>query len=331
MRTTRPTDDTAETAIENPISPGDVDRTPGGTTGLVPLPPTPQHGQLDVDGTVRHYSYLDPDPGVTGLLPLVLVFHGGGGNMATITNQLGFNALPAPRPYLTVFLQGDGPVRTPSPLPADVPTDGVWNSGHLPFGGPIAAHQHDDVAFVDAILLEVTRRTANAGWRIDQSRTYAIGYSNGGMMAYRLAAERSADFAAIAVIAGSIGGDPGADDPNGSFHYNHPGTFFADPLSVLHIHGLLDINVPMGGGVGTGGHPTTRSDLPMSDAIDAWVSHNQCDPTPTIEPHAHGVLRTWRDGQGGTEVQSLTMPAVAHNVPDQIMLTIEPFLLAHSK
>ncbi len=273
----------------------------------------------------RYYSYIEPDPSVTGPLPLVLALHGGGGNMAVIANQLGLLNPPSPRPYLTVIPQGHGPVvASPSPLPPGVPTDGVWNSGHAYYGGQVG---EDDVAFIDAVLLDATRRTANAGWRIDQSRTYAVGFSNGGMMAYRLAAERSNDFAAIAVMQCAIGGNPAPDQP---FHVNHPGMHDADPVSVMHFHGLIDPKLSLSDGlVRDDGYP--RSDLPVQDAIDIWVEHNRCDRDPTIDAVASGLRRTWSGGVDGSQVQLITMPGVAHEVPDRVMGLIEPFFEARSR
>lgn len=302
------------------------------------MPTTQQltFGEIEVvessgDVVTRHYGYLEPDQATSGPLPLVLVFHGGGGNMSVVFNQLAFGTL-SPRSFLTVFLQGDGPELGSSPLPPGVPTDGMWNCGHLYQEGVLNQFRRDDVAFVDALLLEVTRRTATAGWRIDQSRTYAVGYSNGGMMAYRLAAERSSEFAAIAVIAGSIGGHPDPDDPTLDAHINHPATFDAEPVSVLHIHGLLDTSVPFQGGIGEQRVPADpRSDLTVADAIESWVSHNGCDARPEIDVYPDGLRRRWSDGRDGTEVQLLTSPSAGHEVPPGVFDLIEPFLLSHHK
>ncbi len=293
-------------------------------------------GEIEVEepsGQVvtRYYGYIEPDQNTPDPLPLVLIFHGGGGNMSVIANQLGFDSV-SPRPYLTVFLQGDGPSRPNTPLPPNVPTDGLWNCGHMGFRGPLAPYERDDVAFFDAILLEVTRRAATSGWRIDQSRTYAIGYSNGAMMTYRLAAERSAELAAVAVIAGSIGGHPDPDDPSAVFHVNDPGSFDAEPVSVIHFHGLLDGSVPFLGGLGEQGvPPDPRSDMRTIDAIDLWVDHNDCAHQPTVDSYHLGTRRTWSDGDDDTEVQLLLAPGIGHQVPDDVMELIEPFLASHAK
>ena len=67
------------------------------------------------------------------------------------------------------------------------------------------------------------------------------------------------------------------------------------------------------------------------DGVDIWVAHNDCERHPTIDSHPMGVMRTWAGGDAGTEVKLLTMPSVAHQVPEGILSTIEPFLAAHHK
>lgn len=297
--------------------------------------PYPDYSSVEVTDpdtgltTTRFYTYVEPDPATPDPLPLLLAFHGGGGNMAIMYNALNFDNAPGPRPYLTVIPQGFGPDLDNDPTTPD--PEGIWNSGqswgaYQSFSGPL----QDDVAFIDALLLEVTRRTALAGWRIDQSRTYAIGFSNGGMMAYRLAAERSTEFAAVAIMQAGIGGDPDPDEPTLPLHINNPGDHEAEPVSVLQLHGLLDPNLSLSDGfIRQGQNP--RSDLPIMDGVDIWVAHNNCHRHPTIESHPMGLVRTWTGGDDGTEVKLLTMPSVAHQVPQGIMTTIEPFLLSHSK
>ncbi|MEM9652157.1 MAG: hypothetical protein AAGA65_08675 [Actinomycetota bacterium] len=333
------------TAAQADPSPGDeggtgeVDNTAGGLhrigatpAATVPAGPAPEFSPLEVTDTATHtrwYTYVEPDPATAGPLPLVFAFHGGGGNMAVMYRALGFDNLPAPRPYLTVIPQGWNPKVGIAAQETAPPDEGIWNSGQS-FAALQGSGPRDDVAFFDALLLEVTRRAATAGRRIDQSRTYAIGFSNGGMMTYRLAAERSADLAAVAVMQASIGGHPNPGNPVRRFHINHPADHAAEPVSVLQLHGLVDPGISLADGlIPTGRNP--RTDLPVIDAVDTWVAHNNCDRNPSVEPHHNGVMRTWANGDKGTRVKLLTMPEVGHEVPAGAMHLIEPFLLGTSK
>jgi len=54
--------------------------------------------------------------------------------------------------------------------------------------------------------------------QIDPDRIYMVGFSNGGMLAYRFAAERGDILAAVAPLAASIGGRPSEDAPQWRIH-----------------------------------------------------------------------------------------------------------------
>src|SRR5438309_369954 len=75
--------------------------------------------------------------------------------------------------------------------------------------------------------------------RVDRKRVYACGMSNGGMMAYRLAAEMPERFAAIAVVSGVM-------------CLEKPQLKHAMP--ILHFHGTKDSLIPFEG-TKTGGGP----------------------------------------------------------------------------
>ena len=293
--------------------------------------PAVSHGSVTV-GPVRHFVFYPPDPASPDPVPMIIAFHGGGGTAGIMANALGFNPPPLPpRPYVMVIPQGFDPIAdTGEPVDSyGNPVDGVWNSGQSFMSyqgtGPV-----DDVAFVDALLIEMAALASAQGFRIDQRRTYAIGFSNGGMMALRLAAERSREFAAVVVMNASIGGDPDPADPTLPVHVNHPADHGAEPVALFQIHGLSDETIPLVEGRVPSG-PSPRADLPVMEGVNTWVAHNNCDPHPTWASHPRGMMRTWSGGDNNTEVKLLTQPGVGHQVPADIMSDIEPFLLSHSK
>ena len=59
-----------------------------------------------------------------------------------------------------------------------------WNAGHC--CGKAAKDKVDDVGFIAAAIEDVCDHL-----RVDRSRIYMLGFSNGGMMAYRFAAEKT--------------------------------------------------------------------------------------------------------------------------------------------
>lgn len=97
---------------------------------------------------------------------------------------------------------------------------------------PARRENVDDVGFVQALA-----GSLHARYGIDDRRIYAAGYSNGGQMVFRLAAEMPERLAAIAAIAANLpGGDDNACAPMGT------------PLPVLTMAGTADPISPYAGG-----------------------------------------------------------------------------------
>src|SRR4051812_5775513 len=120
--------------------------------------------------------------------PLVLVFHGGGANAANAMRMSGMNAKSDAEGFIVAYPNGTGP-RRDSFL--------TWNAWRC--CGLALERKVDDVAFVRALVDEVARR-----YPVDRKRVYATGFSNGGMLTYRLGCELGDVFAAIAPVAGAL-------------------------------------------------------------------------------------------------------------------------------
>jgi polyhydroxybutyrate depolymerase len=120
----------------------------------------------------------------------------------------------------------------------------------------------DDVAALSDVIQATT-----AALPVDETRIYLIGHSNGGFMAYRMACERGASIAGIAVLAGANFLDPAACVPN-------------VPVSVLHIHGSADGVINYAGG----SVPAVLGKLAPFPGALASVQHSakraDCNPRP---------------------------------------------------
>lgn len=126
-----------------------------------------------------------------------------------------------------------------------------WNVGGWTIGSTV-----DDVGFTSALLDSLHQQ-----YNIDVNRTYATGMSNGGFMSFLLACQLSDRIAAIASVTGSM-------TPQTTSACNPQ-----RPVAILQIHGTQDGTVPYGGDTWT---------EPVTDAVDWWVTHNNCDATPTV-------------------------------------------------
>jgi polyhydroxybutyrate depolymerase len=160
--------------------------------------------------TRRYFLYLPPTWQRDRSVPLVLVFHGGGGRASGIAPHTGFSRLAEREGFVVAYPQG---------------LNGRWNDGRG------YAATHDDVGFVRALLDTLGRELA-----IDPRRVYATGISNGAMFAYRLACDLPGIFAAVAPVAGAMPADLA------------PGCAHTQPVSVLAFQGTADPLMPYAGG-----------------------------------------------------------------------------------
>ena len=143
-----------------------------------------------------------------------------------------------------------------------------WNAGFC--CGKAARDQVDDVGFISWVINDVGTRLA-----IDRHRIYLIGFSNGGMLAYRFGTEKPDMVTAIAVLSGAIGSRPGPEAPVAQV--SPPDK----PVPLIVFHGREDPLIPYGGGRAVG-RKSQREYLSVKDAIMVWARANGCRATPKV-------------------------------------------------
>jgi polyhydroxybutyrate depolymerase len=195
-----------------------------------------------------YYLHLPPSVRSGAPLPLVLAFHRDGGRASGYRNYTRLDALSDREGFAVAYPDGTGPERLGRRLE-------TWNAGGC--CGLAVREGVDDVAFARALVDEIAQRV-----RIDRSRVYATGHSNGAMMAYRLAAEAPDLLAAIAPVAGAMLLEP----------------FEAtEPMPVLHIHSVDDSRAPYVGGRGALFPLADRiGHNAVEEELDRWVRLNGC-------------------------------------------------------
>lgn len=156
-------------------------------------------------------------------LPVVLVLHGGGGNAENMRAMTGMNDVADKHGFIAVYPEGFG-----SPVIGRMRT---WNAGDC--CGPAMKKKSDDVGYIGAVIDRLI-----ADYKIDASRVYATGHSNGAMMSYRLACDMPERIAAIAPNAGQRRVTECAAKR---------------VVPVLHIHGTKDPCARFDGGDNCGG------------------------------------------------------------------------------
>ena len=139
---------------------------------------------LNVDGIERSYlSYIPV--GLMDNIPVIIQFHGGSGTSKEAYYREGnLNGVADSEGILMIYPQ------------ADISTGSVWNTLHSDEGNKVSA---DDFGFIEAIIdfLEEDNR-------IDTSRIYVAGYSNGAAMAYQIACHLNDRIAGFVVHSGNF-------------------------------------------------------------------------------------------------------------------------------
>lgn len=257
----------------------------GSRPGVAPAGRTTEARLVTPDGRTRRYRLYVPGSLGSGTpVPLLVALHGGLGTSSQFAANSGFDELAEANRFVVVYPDGIGNQPDGSGFQ-------TWNGGFC--CGPAVTQQVDDVGFVGRLITTVA-----AQWPIDPARVYAAGHSNGGILAYRLACELGGRIAAIGVQAGSNVVD---------------GCAPSSPVSVLHLHGGADTNMPINGGRGTGvsgvTFPSARS------AVDAMVRANGCGPSQAAAVAASNpdvTVTTWSSCPRGVTVRLVMVAGASH-------------------
>ena len=243
----------------------------------------------------RHYVVHVP-PGYAGKtpVPVVIMFHGGGGKARGAMEETGWSAKADKENFLAVY--PEGLARDPARRASFVANPQSWNDGSQ--RAIVAASQKniDDVGFVNAMLDDL-----DAKFRIDPRRVYATGFSNGASMTFRAARALSARLAAIAPVAGS----DWLDEPRP-----------AQPLSLLYLTGTEDPLNPLEGGEITLNEKPAGNKPPVREFIHKWVQLLGCASEPKIIYDKDGVKGiAYTACHGNAEVVFYTVAGMGHFWP----------------
>jgi polyhydroxybutyrate depolymerase len=208
---------------------------------------------LDFGGIKRFYKIHVPSMyNQSTPMPVVLVFHGGGGYPDAIRYQSGMDQVSDNYGFIVVY---------PAGSPSDYQyTDRllIWNDGR-PYKGNYSTV--DDVGFISAVLDDLS-----TWFNVDSNQIYACGISNGSLFAYRLANQLSDRIVAIAGVTG----------------HRSPYEIFEpppSPIPVMQFSGAMDAYALFNGGIQSNSNFGT-SFQPVKDVIQSWVTFNFCSSRP---------------------------------------------------
>lgn len=196
-------------------------------------------------GIERHYRLYLPPGG--GDRPLVVALHGIGDDVENFAPETGLDAVADRNGFAVLYPEGAGSGRG-------------WNAGFC--CGTAVRDGIDDVGFVLALIA--------ATKDIDHRRVFLAGVSNGGMLAYRIAAEHPERIDGFTVVAAAIGGT-GRD---GTPRYTIP---IPDrPVPAMIVHGRKDPYVLYAGGVSSMLRIPGRRNASVAEALAFWAGANRC-------------------------------------------------------
>ena len=214
---------------------------------------------LTFDGVHRDYRLHVPPAAASGKpLPLVLNLHGATQNaqLEEITSDMDPNA--DTNGYLVAYPNGTRISKVLTPDPVAKNAQYGWNAG-MCCGLPVTEHIND-VGFLLKVISDIAAKTP-----VDLRRVYMTGISNGGMMAYAMAAEASGHVAAISSVSGQV-----------EIPVIHP----TRAVPTMEFHSVDD---PIAKFDGTpNANPLDR--LSVMQGIDQWVKADGCDKKPTRAP-----------------------------------------------
>ncbi len=156
---------------------------------------THERRRITVAGREREYLLFTPPAPHGARLPLVVVYHGGGGTAELAALATGWSDLAVRAGFAVAYPEGVR--RDAAAAPSFIRNPQFWNVaagfGHSERRGV------DDVGFSRTLI-----ETLCDELPIDKRRVYGSGFSNGGSMAFRAGVELADIFAAVAPVAGHL-------------------------------------------------------------------------------------------------------------------------------
>ncbi|MEV0416239.1 PHB depolymerase family esterase [Streptomyces sp. NPDC050448] len=259
-------------------------RPPAPTAGVSASPAAADSRErLTVDGGTREYLLHRPAAGGGGPRPLLIAFHGRGADAEHLRKQSGLDRAAEARGMLLVYPEALGK---------------AWGAGTAPTGQ--RPDPDTDVRFTEALVAELVRTG-----RADPHRVYVAGFSNGGSMALRMAAQRPDLVAGAASVSGELPTGAAAVKPSGA-------------VPVLIVYGAEDpvrplAGLPSPGPAGPGEEPLTPTMSARAGAEAFAAAAGAGDPVEEGRPGYDSV--TWQPGSAGATVRLLVVHGAGHTWP----------------
>jgi polyhydroxybutyrate depolymerase len=247
-------------------------------------------GQIHVNNSIRNYILHLP-AGYNGQekLPVVMIFHGGGGNAKQMQRYMHMDPIADKENFITVYPQG---------------INKQWNDGRE-FDQHIAAN--NDVLFINQLLDTLVKNYA-----VNTNRVFSTGISNGGFFSIFLSYKMSQRLLAVAPVCASI--------PQKIYGEFYP----ASPVSLLLISGTKDPLVPFNGGnVGNALTGSRGGCTSAGQTVERYVAVNKTStnaiatdiPDTDKMDDCTAVQYAYEGGKSGSRVVFIKITNGGHTLP----------------
>lgn len=213
------------------------------------------------------YTPASSDNLSTSIVPLVLDLHGFQSCGLYSSMYTGWKEKADRDGFVLVYPQGT--------TDALFTTDTCWNAGSCCCFKNRTLAPIDDITFLSEVIADVVASSDSV--KIDTSRIYLAGHSNGCMMAQRMASELSDIVAAVCCHAGVYMETPGTLGASDDYR----------PTPVLTVFGDNDKTVPYSGGE-VGG----MTFIAAEENAALWATANGCSPDALVDEDDTGLFAT---------------------------------------
>jgi len=258
--------------------------TRAGGTDAYAMPSSPGNyvRQVRVQGSPRKYRIHMPKCyDATAPLPIIFAFHGTSASASVLERETSFDNLADSLGFFVVYPEG---------------LHRGWNIGDC-CRYSFVKHK-DETAFTMAMLDTLSR-----GLRVDSTRVYATGYSDGGTLSLLLACAVPSRITAVASVSGTL------LDPL-------PSCDVSRPVPVMIIHGTGDHNIPYEGKQGGPGNLRgIHHEYSAPEVAQFWIKHDSCDTSPILVRVRNVERAAYKCGAGRAEVVFFTIYTGEHGWP----------------
>jgi polyhydroxybutyrate depolymerase len=258
------TDRGSEVVVDRPASTEQIDVTEGVATDCPPSWTDPSRSCL----------WVVPDTAPPAPMPVMILLHGFASTPAQMIGEGRW--VDAAMAHSVVVVAPGG-------------TDSSWNAGLC--CGLARANGVDDAGYLSGLIDQVASLP-----QVDPARVYVSGFSNGGLMVYKLLCVAGDRIAGAASVAGT----------------DVAGCAASAPVSILHLAGTSDDVVPYGGGI-SGLSLLLGVQFPAVTAtFKKMVEEQGCDPAPVLETDTRWTVTRYEGCAGDTTLDLRTVEGGGH-------------------